>query len=73
MSRPADVPDPAEIRGLAARLRRLTRFSIRDYGILVAIALLVVIIQSKNSSFLTQTNLFNIASSGLRSESWPLG
>jgi ribose transport system permease protein len=33
---------------------------LRDYGILVAVALLIVIVQAQNDRFLTQENLFNI-------------
>ena len=52
-------PDRATERFLD-RVRRIGKISLRDYGILLAIAVLVIIVQAQNGSFLTQTNLLNI-------------
>jgi ribose transport system permease protein len=43
-----------------SRLARIGKVSVRDYGILVAIAIFVVVVQIQNDSFLTKDNLLNI-------------
>jgi ribose transport system permease protein len=56
------IPDREKLVGrlTAERGTRIARAVLRDYGILVAVALLIVVVQAHNNSFLTETNLFNI-------------
>lgn len=46
--------------GLPSQLARVGKVSVRDYGILVAIAIFIVIVQVQNDTFLTKDNLLNI-------------
>ena len=44
----------------SAHILRASQTVLREYGILIALAIFVVIVQTQSSDFLTQTNLLNI-------------
>ena len=58
-SNPA-TPENPTTTAFRSRLARIGKVSVRDYGILVAIAIFIVVVQVQNDSFLTKDNLLNI-------------